>query len=546
MKISNKITLLVIFLLMAMGANTFIGLTQLKKVGNEFRRVAQGYIALTEIVTSIAHDQLEKAVLFERLQRVAEEIAFENVNASRKIHLFDHIGITKRGFDHLSGKVAKEIIEGRKLIDELLKQELSQIKNDEIQNIKSHLANIETAHINYDKSVNRMIELVKSEKLEISLEDISNLRREDARLSKGIQALLSMVQHFTRNSLQTAARAENVAQKILWNSLMFSIFIGSVVAVYLIKSISRPLKKLVKAAIEIGKGDLAVKVDSSDNLEINELSHAFNTMTTQLADAKIQLEEKNKALSENLDLVEEQKKDLEKVNKELDNFVGTVSHDIRSPLMGISGYSTILQKQYADQLDKRAQRCIHGINKGVHRVNDMIVDLLQLTKISRVRNPYEEVNMDNLIDSIIDRLEYRINEHRVAINIADNMPTIVCDRIKMGEVFHNLISNAVKFSSKQDYPPILDIGYRDDDEVYEFHVKDNGIGIAEEDQERVFGFFKRLETAKDFEGTGAGLSIVKQIIDEHGGRIWIDSKVGEYTCFYFTVAKNLKNENAAA
>ncbi len=535
--------MLVIFLLLAMGINTFIGLQQLKKVSVEFRRVAQRYIALTEVVTSISHDQLEKAVLFERLQRVAEEMAFENVNASRKIHLLDHIEITKKGFDHLSGKVAEKIIEGRLLIDLLLSEANTVLKADEIQVIKNNLSSIERAHINYDKSVNTMIDLIKSEKLEISFEDIGNLRREDKRLSKAIQELLTLVQKFTRSSLKTAAQAESVAGKILWNSLIFSVLIGILVAFYLIKSISRPLKRLVNASQKIGEGDLSVKVESSDNFEINELSHAFNTMTDQLSEAKVQLEEKNKALIKNLNIVEQQKKDLEKVNKELDNFVGTVSHDVRSPLTGISGYATILETQYAEQLDKRAQRCIHGISKGTRRVNDMIVDLLQLTKISRVRNPYEKVNMDNLIDSIVDRLEYRINEHNVTINIADNMPVLFCDRIKIGEVFHNLISNAIKFSSKQDYPPVLNIGYTENPNSHEFSVKDNGIGIAPEDQERVFGFFKRLESAKEFEGTGAGLSIVKEIVSEHQGQIWIDSKVGEYTCFYFTISKNLSNES---
>ena len=286
-----------------------------------------------------------------------------------------------------------------------------------------------------------------------------------------------------------------------------------------------------------------VHVGKSSNTEINELANAFNTMTEEVSKAKIELEEKNQALAKNLTLVEHQKKDLEKVNTELDNFVGTVSHDIRSPLTGISGYGTILEKQYSPQMDERAQRCINGIVKGAERVNQMIVDLLELTKITRVRNPYEMVNMDNLVDSIIDRLDFKINEYNVNIKIGDNLPTVFCDRIKMGEVFHNLITNAIKFTSKLEKQPVVEIGGQENADSYEFFVKDNGIGIAKEDQELVFGIFRRLESAKDYEGTGAGLSIVKRIIDEHNGKIWIDSVLGRYTCFYFTISKNLMNES---
>lgn len=543
MKISQRITLLVVFLVIGMIVNTFTGLSQMKNVGNEFRQVAEGDMAINEIITAVSQHQLEKAILFERLQRVAEEIAFETITPARKMHLFDHIEVTKRGFDYLSQKVGRLIIEGRELLDELLQKDFSEKKKNELLKVRENLAAIEKAHINYDKSVADMIERVKSEKLQISFEDLSTLRREELRLSKAIKELLAQVQEFTRDSLVKAEEAEHVAAEILLYTLLFTILIGTIVAGYLIMSISQPLKRLVNAAHAIGDGNLSVKVAPSSNVEINEVSSAFNAMTDELSAARTELEHKNKALADNLQIVEEQKQDLEKVNRELDNFVGTVSHDIRSPLTGISGYATILDNNYRDGLDKRAQRCIGGIKNGVERMNNMIIDLLELTKISRVRNPYEETNMDDLIDSIIARLEYRIAEKDVDVKIQDAMPTVFCDRIKIGEVFHNLISNGLKFSSKVERRPEIEIGYVDNKEDVEFWVKDNGIGIAPEDQEKVFGIFKRLDTAKEYEGTGAGLSIVKQIVEEHKGRIWINSEVGLYTAFHFTISKHLANEN---
>ena len=304
MKISQRITLLVVFLVIGMIVNTFTGLSQLKKVGNEFRQVAEGDMAITEIVTAVAQHQLEKAILFERLQRVAEEIAFETITPARKLHLFDHIEVTKRGFDYLSQKVGRLIIEGRNLISDLLQKDFPERKQSELLKVQQNLEAIEKAHISYDKSVAEMIERVKSEKLQISFEDLSTLRRDELRLSKAIKELLTQVQGFTRNSVSKAKEAENVAAEILIYTLMFTIMIGAIVAGYLIVSISRPLKRLVNAANAIGSGQLDIKVATSGNVEIDEVSTAFNTMTEQLSAAQTELEKKNQALASNLKLVE--------------------------------------------------------------------------------------------------------------------------------------------------------------------------------------------------------------------------------------------------
>jgi len=120
------------------------------------------------------------------------------------------------------------------------------------------------------------------------------------------------------------------------------------------------------------------------------------------------------------------------------------------------------------------------------------------------------------------------------------MPTIVCDRIKLTEVFLNLINNAIKFSSKQNKPPVVVVEYEEESDVHKFSVKDNGIGIDPKYHEKVFGIFQRLHSQDEFEGSGAGLGIVKKVIDDHKGRVWIDSAAGKGTTFFFTIPKNLE------
>jgi len=170
----------------------------------------------------------------------------------------------------------------------------------------------------------------------------------------------------------------------------------------------------------------------------------------------------------------------------------------------------------------------------------LIDDLLTLSRISRIKNPYEDVDMNELISSVISRIEFDLKQYKVELTVPGKIPLVRCDRIKMQEVFFNLISNAVKFSSKnKGIGPKVEVGYNDKNQAYEFYVKDNGIGIDKKYHNEIFGIFKRLHTQEEYEGTGAGLSIVKRIIDDHKGQIWLDSQPGKGTTFYFTIPKKI-------
>jgi light-regulated signal transduction histidine kinase (bacteriophytochrome) len=239
--------------------------------------------------------------------------------------------------------------------------------------------------------------------------------------------------------------------------------------------------------------------------------------------------------------LEEQKKVIEKANKELDNFVHTASHDLMGPPIMISAYANYLYEGTQNLLDDRSKSYLEKIRTSAKRMKDIIDDLLLLSRISRIKNPYEKVNTGDLVKKTVDRMEYEIKEKHAEVVVAGAFPELVCDRIKLAEVFLNLVANAVKFSSKAaGRTPRIEIGVADKRTEYEFFVKDNGIGIDQKHHKEIFLIFKRLHTQDEYPGTGAGLSIVEKVVNDHEGRIWVESEPGKGATFFFTIPKDLK------
>jgi two-component system, NtrC family, sensor kinase len=344
--------------------------------------------------------------------------------------------------------------------------------------------------------------------------------------------LCMIVKIDTKEIFASAVKLRNALLKI---GLLLIIIIV-IIALFLARSISRPIKNLTYISKIISEGELSARVNVDTEDEIGELAISFNQMTDKLVEAKANVEKKNEE-------IEEQKRLLEESNKELDSFVYTASHDLRAPLRGIDGLVKFIEEDYADKFDSQGKEYLKKIRTGATRMKQLIDDLLKLSRISRIKNPYEDVDMNELVSSVISNIEFDIKQYKIELKIADNLPVVRCDKIKMQEVFFNLISNAVKFSSKnKDTGPIVEVGYSDKNEAHEFYVKDNGIGIDKKHHNEIFGIFKRLHSQKEYEGTGAGLSIVKRIIDDHKGEIWIDSDLGKGATFYFTIPKEIPEQ----
>jgi PAS domain S-box-containing protein len=231
--------------------------------------------------------------------------------------------------------------------------------------------------------------------------------------------------------------------------------------------------------------------------------------------------------------------ELERSNAELEDFTHVVSHDLKEPLRGIEGFSSFLAEDYADKLDERGQRYVAVLRESAIRMRDLIDDLLQLSRIGRTRPQLEAVDFGSLLADVREVMEFTLRERGVELRIACGSPTIVCDPVRIKQVFENLISNAVKYTDKP--TPEIEVGCKQDDRSYILHVRDNGPGIEKQYQEKIFRIFQRLVLREEHEGTGVGLTICKKIVEAHGGRIWVESDgVGRGSTFVFTIPKSLR------
>jgi DNA-binding LacI/PurR family transcriptional regulator/signal transduction histidine kinase len=224
--------------------------------------------------------------------------------------------------------------------------------------------------------------------------------------------------------------------------------------------------------------------------------------------------------------------ELEAKNTELERFTYTVSHDLKSPLITISGFTGFLeQDMLAGDLERAKEDMIH-INAAAARMQRLLDELLELSRIGRLMNPPEEVSFETIAREAVELVRGRIEARGVEVMIVPDLPTVHGDRARLVEVVQNLVDNACKFMGDQPQPRI-EIGARQDGAEPVFYVRDNGIGIEPQYQDRIFGLFDKLDPQS--EGTGIGLTLVKRIIETHGGKIWVESQPGEGATFYFTL-----------
>ena len=226
--------------------------------------------------------------------------------------------------------------------------------------------------------------------------------------------------------------------------------------------------------------------------------------------------------------------ELEAKNAELERFTYTVSHDLKSPLFTIRGFLGYLEQDALSSDRERLRSDVQRINDATDKMQNLLNDLLQLSRIGRIGNEPEIISFNELADEAISLVQGRIDERGITVHVAPDLPQVFGDKVRLLEVVQNLVDNAAKFMGDQKTPRI-EIGQDgEEDRKPILYVRDNGIGIASEHHERVFGLFNKLDVKAD--GTGIGLALVKRIIEVHGGRIWIESDLGKGATFYFTLA----------
>ena len=252
----------------------------------------------------------------------------------------------------------------------------------------------------------------------------------------------------------------------------------------------------------------------------------------RVEEAGLELERANAELEVADRAVRDYARRLQDSNEELEQFAYAASHDLQEPLRMIGGYTRLLASKYGDGLDEQANRYIGQTVDGVDRMHKLIDDLLSYSRVETHGKPFEEVDAKSAFDWAIANLEVALERSDARVT-CDELPGVTAEPTQLGQLFQNLISNAIKYGPEEGTE--IHVGAVRQEDGWRFSVSDNGVGIAEEDLERVFELFRRLESGSSEPGTGVGLAVCKRIVGRHGGRIWAASEPGQGSTFYFTL-----------
>jgi signal transduction histidine kinase len=225
--------------------------------------------------------------------------------------------------------------------------------------------------------------------------------------------------------------------------------------------------------------------------------------------------------------------ELERSNRELEQFAYVASHDLQEPLRMVSSFMQLLERRFQDQLDDKARQYIHYALDGAQRMSRLIQDLLMFSRVRRGTWEPAPVDVNELISQILDNCHTVINEARAAI-FCEELPVVLGEPSQLRQLFQNLLVNAIKFR-RQDVTPEVHVSATRQGGKWLFAVRDNGIGIARAQHERIFLIFQRLHSRQKYNGTGIGLAVCQRVVEFHGGRIWVESEPGHGSTFLFSL-----------
>lgn len=312
------------------------------------------------------------------------------------------------------------------------------------------------------------------------------------------------------------------------------------------KTISAPILNLVSSMQQVSdQKKFSIRAEEVGNNEITRLSRGFNQMLKQieknnkeLIEAQKSLEDKVKKRTTELEL---KTKALEVSNRELEQFAYVASHDLQEPLRMIGSFSKMIERKYSQSIDPEVKEYVFFIVDGVSRMQKLIQDLLAFSRIGSRKADFKPINLEHIVDRSITNLKYTIEENNAEV-VYEHLPTLVVDEVKIGQLFQNLISNALKFTASGKHPNIR-ISAEEKDDVWQIAIRDNGIGISEANRKQIFMLFQRIHSASEYPGNGIGLTICKRIVEIHGGEIWFESTIDVGTTFYFTIRKNITSSH---
>ncbi|MBC6457226.1 HAMP domain-containing protein [Actinomadura sp. HBU206391] len=342
---------------------------------------------------------------------------------------------------------------------------------------------------------------------ELSQESFVQIRTANATLQKNLSAL-----HTT-----FADRLQARVVNFYW-SFAAAVIIILVVAVGLAwvlrRTVLRPVSSLATNVRAVAQGDLAHPLDINGPAEFVELAAIVDAMRHRIMDEW-------RFTSEARRMLDEQATELRRSNAELEQFAYVASHDLQEPLRKVASFCQMLERRYGDQLDERGRQYIDFAVDGAKRMQALINDLLNFSRVGRVERREESVSMQKSLDRALYSLA-QLREDTGAEVTSDELPELPGDQGQFTQLLQNLIGNALKFHG--DDPPRVHIGARQDGAMWEFSCADNGIGIDAKYSDRIFLIFQRLHGQDVYAGTGIGLAMCRKIVEHHGGRIWLDTE----------------------
>jgi len=313
-------------------------------------------------------------------------------------------------------------------------------------------------------------------------------------------------------------------QWMLWSGLaciLLSI-LGLGLGMLMARSIADPIRSLVQSAELLGRGH-------EPRIPLSQLNEA-HAVEAALRDAYQLLAAREEERAEATSRLAESNAKLGRSNAELEQFAYVASHDLRQPLRMISSYVALLERYYHDALDDQAREFIAFAVQGAKRMDRLIVDLLEYSRIGRRERPMELIPLSEILREASMNLRPATEEAGGSVTLPDNLPTISGNREELVRLFQNLIGNGLKYHAP-DRPPVITLTCRADAGDWLVEVKDNGIGIEAKYFDSIFGIFQRLHTEDSYEGTGIGLAVCKKIIEHHGGSISVSSEPGQGSSF---------------
>ncbi|MEU4360656.1 ATP-binding protein [Promicromonospora sp. NPDC023987] len=354
-------------------------------------------------------------------------------------------------------------------------------------------------------------------------------------------ARTAVVQYLAELSAQ---RDEIVATRAVWEQLLLGAVITLVFVVVLMGTmmwlaleswVIRPLTELTAGVRVVSSGELRREITPVGAGEVALLAMHVETMRRDLVHQVEEIRLSHQEVENAHGLLSDKTRELERSNRDLEQFAYVASHDLQEPLRKVASFTQLLQKRYGGSLDDRADQYIEFAVDGAKRMQRLIQDLLSFSRVGRTGVPREDVDLEVVLTAALSELSERARETGAEI-VHDPMPEVHGERALLQQLFVNLVGNSLKFRDPE-RAPVIRIEVRSMRAHWEISVVDNGIGIDAQYAERVFVIFQRLHPRDEYAGTGIGLSLVKRIVEYHKGRIWIEPAAGGGTIVRFTLAR---------